>query len=104
MTTPEDLDKKIEALRAAHNKPVEKRPTSQYGMIVRFATEMVAAVAVGLAIGYYADEWLGTSPLFLILCLLLGSVAGFITIRRVNDQFAEELEKRNTSTKEMLDK
>ncbi|HKW88648.1 MAG TPA: AtpZ/AtpI family protein [Candidatus Acidoferrales bacterium] len=37
---------------------------------------LVAFVAVGGAIGYFADRWLHTSPLFLLLLLILGLVLG----------------------------
>ncbi|MDP2846860.1 MAG: AtpZ/AtpI family protein [Humidesulfovibrio sp.] len=39
--------------------------------------QLVTATFVGLAMGYFLDEWLGTSPWLLIVFLLLGIVAGF---------------------------
>jgi F0F1-type ATP synthase assembly protein I len=37
---------------------------------------LVAFVAVGGAIGYFADRWLHTTPLFMILLLILGLILG----------------------------
>lgn len=38
---------------------------------------LVSATFVGLAIGYWLDRWLGTSPWLLLVFLVLGIVAGF---------------------------
>ena len=49
----------------------------------RVMSEFVAAVAVGGLIGWQADKWIGTSPLLLILFLLLGTAAGFWTVYKL---------------------
>ncbi len=41
---------------------------------------MVAATFIGLAMGYYLDRWLGTSPWLTLAFLLLGIVSGFRNI------------------------
>jgi len=41
---------------------------------------MVAATFIGLAIGYYLDRWLETSPWLTIAFLILGIVSGFRNI------------------------
>jgi len=38
---------------------------------------LVSATFVGLAVGYWLDRWLGTSPWLLLVFLVLGIVAGF---------------------------
>lgn len=43
---------------------------------------LVLSTVIGLAAGYYADRWLGTSPWLLLLGLLLGIVAGFVGLFR----------------------
>lgn len=43
---------------------------------------LVVATFVGLAIGYFLDKFLGTSPWLLIIFLLLGITAGFIQLFR----------------------
>ena len=43
---------------------------------------LVAATAVGLAIGYGLDRWLGTSPWLTMVFTLLGIVAGFLNLFR----------------------
>lgn len=48
------------------------------GMAFRIATDLVAGVFVGGAIGYFLDQWLGTAPFLLIVFLLLGIAAGLL--------------------------
>jgi ATP synthase protein I len=38
---------------------------------------MVAATIIGLAMGYYLDQWLETSPWLTLIFLLFGIIAGF---------------------------
>ncbi len=49
----------------------------------RVMSEFVAATAVGALIGWQADKWLGTSPVLLILFLLLGTAAGFWSVYKL---------------------
>ena len=46
--------------------------------------EFVASVLLSAILGYFIDQWLGTTPLFLILLFLLGTCAGFMAIFRLN--------------------
>lgn len=41
---------------------------------------MVAAILIGLYIGYQLDKWLETSPWFTLVFLLLGIISGFRNI------------------------
>ena len=43
---------------------------------------LVLATVIGLAGGYYADRWLGTSPWLTMLGLLFGIAAGFVSLFR----------------------
>jgi ATP synthase protein I len=43
---------------------------------------LVIATVIGLAGGYYADRWLGTSPWLMLLGLGLGIAAGFVSLFR----------------------
>lgn len=62
-------------------------PTAQ---LVNLGTMLFACVAVGLAAGYFADRWLGTSPWLLLLGLGFGIVAAAVnfyrTIKTLNEQ------------------
>jgi len=43
---------------------------------------LVLSTVIGLFGGYYADRWLGTSPWLLLIGLLLGIAAGFVSLFR----------------------
>ena len=56
---------------------------SPLGIGLRVGVELVAALAVGVAIGYGLDRWLHTMPLFLVVFLFLGGAAGVLNVWRV---------------------
>ena len=41
---------------------------------------MVVALVIAIAIGYYLDKWFQTSPVFFLIFMVLGIVAGFRNI------------------------
>ena len=55
---------------------------------------LVLATVIGTVAGYYADRWLGTGPWLLLLGLVFGIAAGFVSMyrsikaaeRRMHDQ------------------
>lgn len=62
---------------------------------------MVAATFIGLAMGFYLDRWLETSPWFTLGFLLLGIASGFrnifiLTTRELRRQEQEENEKTDS--------
>lgn len=65
-----------------------------YGMAMRFIGDMVSALLVGFAGGWWLDKWLGTKPWFLIVFIFLGLTAGIFNVMRSARQIAEK-EARN---------
>jgi ATP synthase protein I len=63
------------------------------GTLTSIGMAMVLATIIGLAAGYYADQWLGTTPWLMLLGLAFGIAAGFVSLfravkaaeRRMND-------------------
>ena len=41
---------------------------------------LVFAVAIGFAMGFYLDKWLGTSPVFTLIMFAIGIFSGFWAI------------------------
>jgi len=50
------------------------------GFLSSVGISMVASTFIGLAMGYYLDKWLDTSPWLTLVFLLLGIVSGFRNI------------------------
>ncbi len=59
-----------------------KRRSSAYSFGFRLATDLLAGVLAGFAIGWGLDYWLGTSPLFLLALIVLGMAAGILNVIR----------------------
>ncbi len=55
---------------------------SPLSVAYKLGVDIVSAVLVGLVIGYWLDVWLKTSPLFLIIFIIMGAVAGFLNVYR----------------------
>jgi ATP synthase protein I len=58
---------------------------SVYKQLARLSTigvTLVAATAIGLAIGYGLDRWFGTTPWLTLTFTLFGIAAGFVNLFR----------------------
>ena len=82
MSEFDDLKKKIELTKNKNKINLSKNNNNILGLAFRISTELVAAVFVAIFIGYYLDKWLGTKPIFLIILLLVGIVAGIFNVVR----------------------
>jgi ATP synthase protein I len=83
----EDLDKRLNQARDRHagakaGSSLGKEEMSGYSMAVRIGTEMVAALILGVGIGYLLDNWLDTKPWFLVVFFFLGAAAGVLNVYR----------------------
>lgn len=80
-------------LRAARDRQgLDPEPPSPDGavpdatamaVVFRVGAELVSALLVGLALGWTLDHFLRTRPLFLILFMLLGGIAGMVNVWRL---------------------
>lgn len=50
---------------------------------LRVGVELVAAMVVGVGIGWALDRWLGTRPLMLIVFVFLGGAGGIANVWRM---------------------
>lgn len=62
----------------------------EYGPYLTLGIQLAAAVVIFLVAGVWADSKLGTSPLFTLLGLLLGSAGGFIKFFRTVSQLDQK--------------
>ncbi|MBI5419910.1 MAG: AtpZ/AtpI family protein [Deltaproteobacteria bacterium] len=54
---------------------------------------MAMSVIIGLAIGYYLDKWLGTTPWLTVIWIGLGFAAGVRSLYRAALRSEKDLEK-----------
>jgi ATP synthase protein I len=52
------------------------------GVVLRVGIEMAGTLAVGVAIGWGLDRWLGTGPWLLVVFFFLGAAAGILNVYR----------------------
>lgn len=85
---PGSFEERLKAAQArqeldAAPKPGASAGVGAMGIGLRVGVELVAALAVSLAIGFGLDRWLGTAPLFLVVFILLGGAAGVLNVWRL---------------------
>jgi F0F1-type ATP synthase assembly protein I len=67
--------------------------TSHRGELVRgwsSSGDLVASVIAGLLIGLALDAWLDTSPLFVVIFVLAGSIGGFMRLKSESGAIDEQ--------------
>lgn len=99
-TDPEDLGGRIAKAQAERQertnraerqrKATANTPT---GMALRYSSELVAAVLVGVGLGLLIDHFAKTSPWGLLVMMGFGMAAGIRNLMRAAKQLAEEAQK-----------
>ncbi len=85
----ESFGQKLKKARASEEsrrlwkKQLKEPPKTALGLAFRVSVELVSAVAVGLAIGWALDEWLGTRPWVMVVFIVLGFAAGVMNVYRM---------------------
>lgn len=82
--------------RAAERRELYK----SLGFLSSVGICMVASILIGMAMGYYLDQWLGTKPWMLLIFLGFGIVSGFrnifiLTNRELRRQKQENIGNRD---------
>lgn len=80
-----DLRARIARIReheAAEVRRQGRASLSGGGVVLRVGIEMAGTLAVGVAIGWGLDTWLGTKPWLMVVFLFLGGAAGILNVYR----------------------
>jgi ATP synthase protein I len=89
----ESLEKRLDIARnknqdLSQKKKVDKLlPGNTLGLALRIGVELVSAIAIGLAIGWFLDNWLNTKPWIMIVFIILGGTAGILNVFRMANGF-----------------
>jgi len=100
------LEDRIEGARKAQEPaPRKEEHYSQAQHAWRMVVELVAGIAIGFGIGIGLDTLFGTKPIFMVLFILLGFVAGVRTMLRTAREIQEEhvAEQQNAATRDKRD-
>lgn len=79
----DSLEKRIsEARRVSSPEPEKRVENKGKGAAFRSGTELIAGIAVGGFLGYFADDWLGTRPALTIAGIFFGLAGSVMNIYR----------------------
>lgn len=88
-TTPLTSDLEARIARARSERRAERSGRADasntmtgWGKGLRLGSEFVAAILVGLGIGWLLDSWLNTTPWLMLVMLLFGFAAGVLNVVR----------------------
>ena len=93
----DDLERRRRSLEASlatklpdrHEGNKSTGSAAGYGQAMKLSSEFIAGIAVGAGLGWVIDRLAGTSPLGLIVFLLLGFGAGVLNVLRSAGMVAE---------------
>ena len=81
-------------LQAARSRVKQSDKPPSRGIVMgkafRLVTELVVGLVVGGAIGWYLDQWLGTTPVMLLIFFVLGVAAGVLNVMRAAQSFGAD--------------
>ena len=78
-----NLPKRIDIALAKKDYKQRIKNTDSLNIYYRVGTELLAGLIIGAGIGWTIDQWLNTTPLFLIIVFILGGIAGIYNLWRV---------------------
>ena len=67
-------------------------PARGVGFAARIGTDILAALVVGLGLGWFLDRWLGTAPFAMMVFFVLGAAAGIRNAYRLANRTMGEID------------
>ena len=61
-------------------RPKQVQPTQNWGMVLDLGMRLGLSVVIGIGAGVLLDNWLGTSPLFTLVGVVVGVAAAMYSI------------------------
>ena len=78
-----NLSKRIGFALAKKDDKQKFKKQDSLNIYYRVGTELLAGLLIGAGIGWTLDQWVNTTPLFLIIFFVLGGVAGIYNLWRL---------------------
>lgn len=90
-----DFDARLRAARDAYDGRTKSSRSKAEGEVpdsgmkgigyaMRLGTELVAAIGIGVGVGYALDQWLGTTPWLMVVFFFFGGAAGVLNVYRLS--------------------
>ena len=79
----DNLSKRIDVALAKKDDKHTFKKQDSLNIYYRVGTELLAGLLIGAGMGWTLDQWINTTPLFLIIFFILGGVAGIYNLWRV---------------------
>lgn len=77
-----DLDRRLREAQTRQPRISNKVTATGMGLAFRIGIELVAALVVGVGIGWLLDVWLDTKPWLMVVFFFLGAGAGILNVYR----------------------
>lgn len=84
-----EFESKVEKLKSSH-KAGNSEPLPKGSKAFTICIELVSPIMVAGFIGYYLDKLFETKPWLLLVCLILGMIAGNIAVFRIINKVKNE--------------
>jgi F0F1-type ATP synthase assembly protein I len=68
------------------------RSLSGTAMLSTIGLTLAFSTIIGVGIGYLLDRWLHTDPIFTVIFLVIGTIAGFVEMIRTVSQVSQDEE------------
>ncbi len=78
-----NLSKRIDIALAKKDNIKSSKNQDSLNIYYRVGTELLAGLIIGAGLGWTLDQWINTTPLFLIILFILGGLAGIYNLWRV---------------------
>jgi len=78
----DEIDKRIKDLEPKNKENNKKNTQSNFGIGFKISLDLISPIIVGCIVGLGFDNFFSMKPIFFIIFLLLGVIAGFLNIYR----------------------
>jgi len=82
MNKLKELEKKLDKVKKSkiNDSKSNQKLSVNYSIAINISIELITGIGLGVFLGLMIDSYLQTKPLMLIICFILGTLAGFFNM------------------------
>ena len=82
MNKLKELEKKLNDIKSSKKTSIKtnEKPVVNYSIAINISIYLITVIGLGVFLGLMIDNYLQTKPLMLIICFILGTLAGFFNM------------------------